>query len=157
MKLTKEQATLLKLKYGGCCAYCGILLGDRWQKDHIEPLVRIRRYVKDDKGRRIPLGKGKYQEEVIIENPDRDTYDNLNPSCAKCNNDKSSMSLERWRELIPRRVHTLNNDPKYASYQKAKRFGLVVECDIQVVFWFERYRAISSLVAFMSRFPPTGT
>ncbi|MDX8205518.1 hypothetical protein WDA38_11070 [Acinetobacter pittii] len=36
MKLTKQQRAELKQKFGGHCAYCGDLLGDKWHADHIE-------------------------------------------------------------------------------------------------------------------------
>lgn len=132
MKLTKSQRAELKQKYGGCCSYCGVELGTRWQADHLIPVIRTWEFAKNNKGEQVTRTTG-------MSNPENDTIENMMPACYKCNNDKSSMSLERWREIIPHRVYTLNNDPKYASYQKAKRFGLVVEMDIEIVFWFEKY------------------
>ncbi|EPK4453012.1 HNH endonuclease, partial [Acinetobacter baumannii] len=40
MKLTKQQRAELKQKFGGHCAYCGELLGDKWHADHIEAVKR---------------------------------------------------------------------------------------------------------------------
>lgn len=134
MRLTKEQRATLKNKYGGMCSYCGIELNDRFQADHLIPVLRTWRFVTNPDGKRVTQVTG-------MENPEHDVIENMMPACGKCNNDKSSMTLERWREIIPHRINTLNNDPKYASYQKAKRFGLVVEVDIPVVFWFEKYQA----------------
>lgn len=134
MILTKAQRVDLKQKFGGKCSYCGIELNNRWQADHLIPVIRTWEFVKNSKGERVTRTTG-------MENPEHDVIENMMPACGKCNNDKSSMSLERWREIIPHRINTLNNDPKYASYQKAKRFGLVVEMDIEVVFWFEKYQA----------------
>lgn len=152
MHLTKTQKMQLLQKYGGCCAYCGIELGTRWQKDHVQPMVRTQRYVKNDAGVTQRDDRGQPIIETHITHPERDTLENLSPACIKCNNDKSSMTVERWRELIPHRIHTLNNDAKYASYQKAKRFGLVVECDIKIVFWFEKYEAFRALLVFIGHF-----
>lgn len=135
MKLTKLQREELKHKYGGHCSYCGIELGERWQKDHFVPVEREVIWYKCEKTRRMKSKSG------AMRNPELDTLDNLMPSCAKCNNDKSSMSLESWRRVIKDRIKTLNESPVYASYQKAKRYGLVVETDIEVVFWFEKYQA----------------
>ncbi|AZC19588.1 Phage-associated homing endonuclease [Pseudomonas sp. CMR5c] len=40
MRLKKSEREQVRLKYGGHCAYCGVLLGDRWHADHLEPVVR---------------------------------------------------------------------------------------------------------------------
>ena len=40
MNLTKLQRAELKQKFGGHCAYCGELLGDKWHADHIEAVKR---------------------------------------------------------------------------------------------------------------------
>lgn len=130
MKLTKTQRENLKQKFGGHCAYCGEELGSKWQADHLEAVERSWEYYKKPNGL---LGS----RATRMTKPENDHFDNLMPSCVKCNNDKSSLSLEQWRKLIKDRIRTLNENPKYASYQKAKRFGLVVETDIDVVFYFE--------------------
>lgn len=141
MKMSKKQREILKYKYGGNCSYCGVELGSRWQCDHFKPVIRTSRYVKDDDGRRKIDGKGKPVIEYIMENPENDVIDNMMPSCCKCNNDKSSSDIEQWRKIIKHRLYTLNNNPKYASYQKAKRYGLVVEVDIPIVFWYEKHNS----------------
>jgi 5-methylcytosine-specific restriction endonuclease McrA len=104
-------------KYNGHCAYCGCDLPKNWHIDHIEPLVRN------------PLtGEQKY--------PERDNILNLNPSCASCNNYKHSMSLEEFREQIGQFTKRLSNDSKYKI---AKRFGLVIEAEFDVKFYFEKF------------------
>ena len=40
MHLNKAQRALLKQKFGGHCAYCGIVLTDKWQADHLIPIIR---------------------------------------------------------------------------------------------------------------------
>lgn len=40
MKLTKKQRCELHAKFAGHCAYCGVLLGDRWHADHMEAVWR---------------------------------------------------------------------------------------------------------------------
>ncbi|OLF36647.1 hypothetical protein BTW00_05450 [Psychrobacter sp. C 20.9] len=135
MKLSKAQRAELKLKYGGQCSYCGIELTNRWQADHLEPVEREVIWYKCEKSRTMKSKSGDMRK------PEHDHIDNMMPSCVKCNNDKSSMTLDSWRRVIKDRIKTLNTDPKYASYQKAKRYGLVVETDIDVVFHFEKYEA----------------
>ena len=63
-------------KYDGCCAYCGkdIEFKDM-QVDHLQP-------------------KGSYK------NPGTDDYENLMPSCRRCNHYKRANSLESFREAI---------------------------------------------------------
>lgn len=141
MILNKKQREKLKYKYGGNCSYCGVELKQRWQADHFKPVNRIKRYIKDEHGRNKRDSKNKLITETIMLNPENDVIENMMPSCCKCNNDKSSSSIEQWRRIIKHRIHTLNNDPKYASYQKAKRYGLIIETDIDVVFWYEKYNS----------------
>ncbi len=40
MRLKKAEREQVRLKYGGRCAYCGVVLGDRWHADHLAPVVR---------------------------------------------------------------------------------------------------------------------
>ncbi|WP_201595360.1 HNH endonuclease [Psychrobacter vallis] len=127
MSLTKAQRAELKNKYDGRCSYCGVELSTRWQADHFVPIVR----------NWITLNGKKLYTDCV--NPENDCIENMMPSCGPCNNDKSSLSLEDWREAIKHKVFTLNNS--HPIYQKAKRYGLVVETDIDVVFWFEKYRS----------------
>lgn len=133
MRLNKEQREELKQKYDGKCSYCGIELTNRWQADHLEPVERKVIWYKCEKSRTLKSKSGDMRK------PEHDHIDNMMPSCVKCNNDKSSMTLESWRRVIKDRIKTLNESPVYASYQKAKRYGLIVETNIDVVFWFERY------------------
>lgn len=131
LKLNKIDREKLKQKYCGRCAYCGAQLGSRWHADHLDPVERSWEYYKKPNGMLGTRTTG-------MTKPENDRLDNLMPSCVKCNNDKLNLTLEDWRRWIKGRIQTLNEDPRYASYQKAKRFGLVVETDIDVVFYFEK-------------------
>lgn len=142
MVLNKANRENIKAMYGGCCSYCGVELTSRWHVDHVMPLHRIKRYVRDEHNKRVLDKNNKYITETIVTYPERDVIENMAPACIKCNNDKSSSSLEDWRRIIKQRIQTLNESPVYASYQKAKRFGLVKETNIDVVFWFEKYATI---------------
>ena len=124
MKLTKQEREDLKEKFGGNCSYCGHKLGDKWDADHFVPLKR--NWV-------VKNGKQVFTDCL---NPENDTLENMMPSCKSCNNDKSSLSIESWRGMIKNKVVCLNRDS--TTYQKAKRFGLVVEKDIDVVFYYEK-------------------
>lgn len=141
MKLTKQERETLRNKYGGRCSYCGIELKRTFQADHFIPVLRVKRYIRDESNQIVRDAKNKPLCETIMENPEHDVIENMMPACGNCNNDKGSFTIEGWRAYIPHRLHTLNNNPKYASYQKALRFGLIKETGIKVVFWYERYEA----------------
>lgn len=107
-------------KYEGRCAYCGDKLGKGWHVDHIEPIVRD--WVKGG-----------------CEKPNED-ISNLNPSCPSCNIQKNSYTLEQFRENIKAFVLSLN---KYnTQYKFAKKYGLVIEVNLDVVFYFEMVEKI---------------
>lgn len=115
--LSKSQRLELKQKYDGLCSYCGCVLSDRWHVDHIVPIIRI------DQGECL--------------NASYDTYDNLTPSCPSCNIIKGSNPLESFRSMIEGFIKSLNRDS--TQYKFAKKYGLLKENEIKVVFHFEKY------------------
>lgn len=125
MKLTKAQRQALHDKYGGCCAYCGHPLGERWHADHVEPVQRNSRYV---------MGKG-YVPTGTMWAPERDRIENLMPACPPCNIDKHSLSLEEWRRKLAGACGVLHRNS--ATYRHAVRFGLVKEIGLPITFYFE--------------------
>ena len=128
MKLTKQQRTDLKMKFGGHCAYCGCGLGDKWHADHIEAVKRDLEF--------IP-GVGLRTTSEMLR-PQNDTIENMNPACAPCNTNKSSMSLELWRSLLTHyRDVQLLRDSTHARH--LHRFGLIEIKSEPVVFFFEKY------------------
>ena len=41
MQLSKPQRDVLRMKFGGMCAYCGSELPEKgWHADHVEPVLR---------------------------------------------------------------------------------------------------------------------
>lgn len=114
--MNKKTRDLIKSKYNNKCAYCGIELPNRWHVDHIKPL------------RRDWINGG-------CLNPENDHIDNFNPSCPSCNIIKSSTSLDSFRRTIQGFVKSLNRDS--TQYKFAKRYGLVVETEQEVKFYFE--------------------
>ena len=114
-------------KCNGRCAYCGTNLQKGWHIDHIEPIVRDSKWSRLH-GRFVPTGK--------LQNPENENIDNYNPSCASCNVQKNSFTLEQFRENIKNFVNSLNN---YSTqYKFAKRYGLITETKEDVVFYFEK-------------------
>ncbi|MFW2037461.1 HNH endonuclease [Acinetobacter ursingii] len=119
MKLNKSQREEVKMKFGGFCSYCGELLGDKWQADHLIPIRRN--------------GDG------TCLNPEHDVIENLMPACRVCNNNKRSMSLESWRDLLAhyRDVQLLRDS---GTARHLHRFGLLEIKKVPVVFYFEQVK-----------------
>ena len=125
--MNKKERQLIFDKFKGKCAYCGEELKNGWHTDHIEPIVRDSHWNKD---------KGRYEATGTCRKPENDTLENFNPSCASCNIQKNSYTLEQFRSNIKLFVNSLN---QYSTqYKFAKRYGLICENDIKVEFYFEK-------------------
>ncbi|SER29786.1 HNH endonuclease [Rosenbergiella nectarea] len=119
MKLTPKQRTLLRMKFGGCCAYCGCELPEKgWHADHVEALLR-------------KPGGGAF-------NCSAESLDNLFPACAPCNLMKSAYELEVFRRQVSLQVERARKSS--VNIRTAERFGLIEVIDKPVVFWFETYK-----------------
>jgi len=127
MNLNKAQRAALKSKYGGRCAYCGCVLGERWQADHLVAVRRISRWV-PGKGH-VATGK--------VERPQHDRLENMMPACPPCNNYKHAFSLEGFRKALEHTPDVLERDS--TTFRHAARFGLVLLGRTEVVFHFETY------------------
>jgi 5-methylcytosine-specific restriction endonuclease McrA len=116
--MTKKDREAVFNKYEGRCAYCGCELSKGWHTDHLKP---VRRSVRKN-------GRLRY--------PNRDCLENCMPACASCNINKHQMSLEDFRNLIAGFMKHLNE--RNTQYKIAKRYGLVVEVDKEIKFYFEK-------------------
>lgn len=116
----KEKRKLIFNKYNKKCAYCGCELKKGWHIDHLEPVLR--EWWK--KGSPMFLSEN-------------DNFDNLFPSCPSCNINKHSLKLEDFRFFIQNFVTSLNKNS--TQYKMAKKYDLVKETNIKVVFYFEKY------------------
>lgn len=97
--------------FGGRCAYCGKLLGDRWHADHVEPIYRGNpRLARDASG--------------------------MVPACPRCNIRKGVLTVEEFRAEIEAQVERLRRDS--AAYRLAEDYGMVEDTDRGATFWFER-------------------
>ena len=114
--MNKKERELIFNKYNGKCAYCGCELRKGWHVDHLEPIVRN-------------WWNG------TCEKPENENLENYNPSCASCNIQKNSYTLEQFRNNIKQFVSSLN---QYSTqYKFAKKYGLISENDVEVKFYFE--------------------
>ena len=119
MKLTKVRRGEVKKLFGGCCAYCGVILSSRWHVDHVEPIYRG------------------YSEEKLIPHRGRDVVENLYPACISCNLSKSTMSLDVWRKHLLNRVNVLVEYEK--NFRLALAFNQIEMTQSPVVFYFEKF------------------
>lgn len=117
-------------KYNGKCAYCGCELTKGWHIDHIEPVRRTYKY--DNKKKKYVLNK-----EDPYMHPERLCIENQNPACASCNINKHNGTIEEFRNLISgfrKHLNEINT-----QYKVSKRYGLIIEVDKPVVFYFENF------------------
>lgn len=106
-KLSKSEREKVKDKCNGRCAYCGIVLGEKFHVDHAQSFYR---------GGTCDL-------------------DNLLPACFSCNNYKLTYSIEEFRILISRQHEiALRNS---VNYRTLVRFGRVEVDEKPVKFYFE--------------------
>ena len=124
--MNKKTRDLVKSKYNNKCAYCGCELVKGWHADHIEPIVRDSKWNRE---------KGRFEQAGTCRKPENETLENYNPSCASCNIQKNSFTVEQFRSNIKQFVNSLNQ--YNTQYKFAKRYGLVTETDIEVKFYFE--------------------
>lgn len=107
-------------KYGGHCAYCWT--GTKGTKiafkdmeiDHYWPA---------------------HLSHLKPEDPDR--FDNLLPTCKKCNRAKMGYRPEEWRTELSKQVQRLR---KNAQFDRALRFGQIEITESPIVFYFEKRR-----------------
>lgn len=118
--MKKEVRQQVHKKCGGRCAYCGEEVTLKtMQVDHIRP-------------------KRNFHYGLRSEIPDYDVDDirNLNPSCRKCNNFKTAMSLEEFRQQLESQVDRAR---RYSvNFRMAEKFGLIRAEERSIVFYFER-------------------
>jgi len=133
--MNKANRKIIFDKYAGKCAYCGCELQKGWHVDHLEPCRRIvsTEMVEQPEG---IYPRYKWVDKVVgYSNPDANHIDNYMPSCPSCNINKHGDSLEQFRALIAGFKNHLNEIN--TQYKISKRYGLVIEVDKPVVFYFE--------------------
>ena len=130
MKIDREK---IYDKFGGRCGYCGTIIDIKnMQVDHI---ISQRNFDFHIKNRHFHTPSFlKHLKEWDVHH-----FDNLMPSCRKCNNYKSSMSLETFKEEIKKQIERLEAS---VNFWLAKRFWLVKETGAEVIFYFEKLQKL---------------
>ncbi|WP_233981849.1 HNH endonuclease [Pectobacterium versatile] len=141
--ITKAQRATLRMKFGGRCAYCGLLLPEKgWHADHVEPVIRNIELVRTPPGSKFTHVA---KTDGRVYHPERHSIDNMVPSCAPCNLFKASFSIEGFRSEIAEQVTRAR--AYSVNFRTAERFGLVEVVDKPVIFWFEQYQEIVQIAA----------
>ena len=105
-------------KYNHRCAYCGCPLEYKdMQVDHLKSV-----YVNTNLKHKMT---------------DAEMYDisNLMPACRQCNFYKDTLTLEEFRTRLKDTMW--KNLRKECSYKLAVKYGIIVENDIPIKFYFE--------------------
>ena len=132
---SKEKRYFIWHKYRKRCAYCGEKIEFKdMQIDHIVPQHNYFNWYKQYELNNYNKGIPDFILHLTVN--DVNHSDNLNPSCRKCNKYKAAFSIDAFKKEIKLQIHRLNE--YITQYQRAKRFGLVVETKNEVVFYFEK-------------------
>jgi 5-methylcytosine-specific restriction endonuclease McrA len=118
MKINRE--SVFK-KCNGKCGYCGVEITlKQMQVDHIIPVLRG---WKDSELTKFNMVRG------------TDYFDNLLPTCRRCNKWKGSFSLDQFRKEIELQLERLKRDSP--GYRLSLDYGLIIENKKSVNFFFE--------------------
>lgn len=119
MKINREE---VYNKCDGHCGYCGKEITiKQMQVDHIKPLYR------NDKVTTLEVWG--------VERGTND-FENLLPSCSRCNKWKSTYSVENFRDIVQKSIDRLDRDTP--NFRLAKDYGLLTVTDKKVIFYFEK-------------------
>lgn len=101
-------------KFSGKCAYCGTSIEfKKMQIDHY-----------------WPQSLAHLQKDI-----DNNRFENLMPSCHKCNSHKKGMRPETWRNELERHSDMLQNN---SQFQRALLFEQVTITKKPIRFYFEK-------------------
>ena len=123
--MKKETRIKVHKKFSGRCSYCGKEIEYKaMQVDHLFPKCLGHQY-----------GDRYYRERYNLKGDTVDSFENLMPSCRRCNHYKRSYKLEDFRRMIK----TLN-DRLFENYiaKVALDFGTVKIAEWDGKFYFER-------------------
>ncbi len=117
-------------KYDCKCAYCGKDLEyKQMQVDHIVPVYR---------------GTSDEGMQAMKANRGSEDIENYNPSCARCNRWKSTLTVEKFRKEIEKQTARLQRDS--SNYRMAIDFGIIKETESKVEFYFEHHDKIQEVI-----------
>jgi len=137
--MKKELREKVWNKYNKHCAYCGkILEYKQMQVDHIIPKLHTwtKEYLAKVNRNRADTTFTPYQEPIVR---GTDNFENLLPTCRRCNLLKTDGNIETLRWQIQNKIFCLNEYTN--NYKLVKDYGLVEETGNKVVFYFEKHNS----------------
>jgi 5-methylcytosine-specific restriction endonuclease McrA len=124
--MKKEIRQKIHFKYGGKCAYCGNdITYKEMQVDHLTPIKLKHMYYGNDASKRF-YG-------VVGDNIN--SFENLMPSCRRCNHYKRSYKLEEYRKLMKSLHERIGM--KYIN-KVAIDYGVIILQPFDGLFYFEK-------------------
>lgn len=131
MYISKKDREIIRMKFGGKCAYSGTDLEPDWQVDHVEPIVR-----------------NWWTNTVMFEK--EHNIDNMFPAQKLINHYKHSFSIEGFRKLLNGLHLRLKKVPKNPITEKGKKkkayilkvasyFDITPDKPFSGKFYFEDY------------------
>ncbi len=129
MAISKKIRELVWQKYECHCSYCGDEIQYKaMQVDHAIPQSNFLSCIKNKF--KVP----KWLEHLT--ELDVNHFDNLMPACRVCNKWKDTFDIEGFRTQIQEQLKRLRD---YSSnYRIALNYGLVIENNAPIVFYFEK-------------------
>ncbi|MCK9220251.1 MAG: HNH endonuclease [Bacteroidales bacterium] len=123
MNKNQEERVRIHKKFNGHCSYCGrVITMKEMQVDHQFPKAQLKYFCK--------------KIDNVFVYPDLDCFDNLFPSCRRCNHYKRDYTLEQFRNLM-QTLHTrIGQD--YIN-KVAMDFGIIQITPFSGRFYFEQF------------------
>lgn len=122
--MKQKDRLVIKNKYNGHCAYCGVILAKRFHIDHVHPKNQAH-FLKSDV----------MKESLNLSINSIDENKNLKPACFRCNQWKKTFSVEEFRVEIESQAERLRS--RQAGFRLAEDFGVIQEVNTAVIFYFE--------------------
>lgn len=123
--MKKELRVQVYNKYGGRCAYCGKEIAYKdMQVDHLTPKILAHWYISE---------RAKQSMKVVGDSID--SFENLMPSCRRCNHYKRAYRLDEFRRLMKTLHKRIQKD--YIS-KVAIDYGIVRLIPFDGIFYFEK-------------------
>ena len=122
MKIDREKVWL---KYDKHCAYCGKEIKYKdMQVDHVTPKA-LANWYKHEETRRV----------MGLRGDNIDSFENLMPSCRRCNHYKRASTLQQFREQM-KTIH--KRFSQIYIIKVAIDYGIITVNEFDGVFYFER-------------------
>jgi len=132
--ISKKKREIIKAKFNGKCAYCGIEL-TRMHVDHVIPHEYFPQHILN-----------KWQPDFLshLGVDDLDHMDNYFPSCPVCNAAKYTFSVKGFKREMQKQAVRAKKTSR--NYRLSLKYGLIIETDVKIKFYFEDFIVDGKLI-----------